>query len=311
MKIIDAHSHYMPPEVAQKTAFFKVNWSDADRQLKIMDQHGIEKSLLLYPTSDAHIQMGGWKNLSQIYNEKIAELVQKFPDRLIGAGILPMDDPDAIPAALQQIEDYGFPFISLASSYDGKFLDEPQFSPIFEFASAKQIAIHVHSQILNPIGEERVRDPLLSPVLEYLFDVSMCIGKMMMSGLFLRYPKVKLIFAHYGGVLPLVKERFDTTYAMLRKREFVKDLTKNPSDYFKNLFFDTSGSRSIASLLCALEVTDSQHILFGSDFPANQKIAESIEVVQNSSFSSEVKEAVLGGNFENILGQSSFSVEKH
>ena len=38
--IIDAHSHYMPPEVAKNTAFFKVNWSDLDRQLAVMDEHG-------------------------------------------------------------------------------------------------------------------------------------------------------------------------------------------------------------------------------------------------------------------------------
>ena len=42
--MIDTHSHYMPPQVAQNTMFFKVNWSDLDRQLKVMDESGIEKS---------------------------------------------------------------------------------------------------------------------------------------------------------------------------------------------------------------------------------------------------------------------------
>ena len=72
----------------------------------------------------------------------------------------------------------------------------------------KNLPIHVHPQIMNPIGEERVCDPLLTPVIEYVFDVTMCIGKLMMSGTFLKFPDVKFIFAHYGGVLPLVKERF-------------------------------------------------------------------------------------------------------
>ena len=58
--IIDAHSHYMPPSIAQNTMFFKVNWSDVDKQLTLMDQNNIEKALLLYPTSDAHLNMGGW-----------------------------------------------------------------------------------------------------------------------------------------------------------------------------------------------------------------------------------------------------------
>ena len=153
--------------------------------------------------------------------------------------------------------------------------------------------VHVHAQIMNPIGEERVRDPLLTPVLEYVFDVSVCIGKMMMSGTFLKFPDVKFIFAHYGGVLPLVKERFDTTYSMLRRREFVKDLSKLPSAYFKNLYFDTSGSKSSASLACSLEVTDAGHILFGSDFPANQGVAEAIACIGQSIFSEENKRAIL------------------
>jgi len=290
--VVDAHSHYMPPEVAQNTAFFKFGWSDVDKQLSLMDDHHIEKSLLLYPTSDAHLNMGGWTNLCKVYNQSIADVVKRHTGRFIGAGILPVDSPDQFGNELNRIQDLNLKVVSLASSYEGKYLDDAIFDPVYEFAQKNRMPIHVHSQIMNPIGEERVRDPLLSPVLEYVFDVSMCIGKMMMSGTFIKFPEVNFIFAHYGGVLPLVKERFDTTYAMLRKREFVKDLGKLPGEYFKNLYLDTSGSKSAASLLCALEVVDAEHILFGSDFPANQNFAEAIEVIQGASLSDEDKKSI-------------------
>ena len=293
MKIIDAHSHYMPPEVAQNTAFFKVNWSDVDRQLAVMDANNIARALLLYPTSDAHLNMGGWQNVCRVYNQEIAAVVSAHKGRFIGGGIIPADTPAQFSAELKRIQDLGLRVISLASSYEGKYLDDEIFSPVYEFAQKNNMPIHVHPQIMNPIGEDRVRDPLLTPVLEYVFDVSVCIGKMMMSGTFLKFPDVRFIFAHYGGVLPLVKERFDTTYAMLRRREFVRDLSKLPSAYFKNLYFDTSGSKSPASLACALEVTDAAHILFGSDFPANQGISEAIACVEKSNFSSENKRAML------------------
>jgi len=299
--IIDSHSHCMPPEVAQKTAFFKVGWSDVDNQLRLMDEKGIAKALLLYPTSDAHIQMGGWKPLCDVYNRETAALVKKHPGRFVGAGILPVDSPALIPAELKRIEELGLRAISLASSYEGQYLDGEIFFPVYEFARKKNFPIHVHPQIVNPIGEERVRDPLLSPVLEYVFDVSVCIGKMMMAGTFLKYPNVHFIFAHYGGVLPFVKERFDNTYTMLRKRNFVKDLTKNPSDYFKNLYFDMSGSKSAASLLCALELTDASHILWGSDYPANQNISDVISVVENSSLGSKEKFCIFSQNMARIL----------
>lgn len=298
---IDAHSHYMPPEVAAKTAFFKEHWSDTESQLRLMDDNHVNQALLLYPTSDAHINMGSWKNLCDAYNPAIAGLVKKHHDRFIGAGILPVDAPNAISSELKHIENLGLKVISLASSYNGVYLDDPLFFEVYEFAQNNNMPVHVHPQIMNPIGEERVRDPLLSPVLEYVFDVSMCIGKMMMSGVFLKFPKVNFIFAHYGGVLPIVKERFDSTYKMLRRRNFVKDLAQDPSEYFANLYFDTSGSKSKASLLAALELSDHHHILWGSDFPANQNMVDSLGVISQTILSTQERNCLFGENFRRLL----------
>jgi predicted TIM-barrel fold metal-dependent hydrolase len=161
--------------------------------------------------------------------------------------------------------------------------------------------VHVHPQIMGPIGQERVDDPLLSPVLEYVFDVSMCLGKMMMSGVFTKHPKVKFIFAHFGGVLPIVRERFDSTYSMLRGRNFVKDLGKAPGEFFKHLYFDMSGTRSGGSLQTALEMTDVNHILWGSDFPANQNFKDSLSVVAQGILSAEQRSLILGQNLHHLL----------
>ena len=88
---------------------------------------------------------------------------------------------------------------------------------------------------------------------------------------------------------------------MLRKREFVKDLGKNPSEYFKNLYFDTSGSRSPASLLCALEVVDADHILWGSDYPANQNVPDSLAIIDRAALTNEQKTAILSGTLSGLL----------
>ena len=298
---IDAHSHYMPPEVAQNTAFFKQFWSDSANQLRLMDEYFIDQAVLLYPTSDAHLNMGGWLPVCKIYNQRISELVKTHQGRFIGAGILPVDAPAGIKDELKNIRDLDLKILSLASSYEGKYLDDPIFDEVFEFASKNKMPVHIHPQILNPIGQERVHDPLLSPVLEYVFDVSMCFGKMMMSGVFTKYPDVRFIFAHFGGVLPIVKERFDSTYSMLRRRNFVKDLGKSPSEYLKNLYFDMSGTRSQGSLQTALEMTDANHILWGSDFPANQNFKDSLGVVNKSILSLDTRNLILGENLRGLL----------
>ena len=298
---IDFHSHYMPPAIAENTMFFKMGWSDLDRQLGLMDQLGIEQSVLLYPTSDAHLNMGGWTSLCRIYNAAIADVIKKYPSRFIGGGILPPDNSKNLMDEIKHIQDSGLKVISLASSYDGKYLDDEIFFPVYSYAQEKGVPIHVHSQIMNPIGCERLQDPLLTPVLEYVFDVSACIGKLMMSGVLQKFDKVKFVFAHYGGVLPIVKERFDTTYQMLRRRDFVRDIKKNPSDYFKNLYFDMSGSKSKASLLCALELTDFSHILFGSDFPANQNVAQTIDGLKQLDWNFDEDVFILSKNAHQLI----------
>lgn len=291
----------MPKEIGEKTMFFKAGWSDLGRQLKCMDDCGIEMSLLLYPTSDAHLNMGGWKNLCAVYNQEIAQAVKAHPARFVGAGIMPIDEPGAIGGELKRVRELGLKAISLASSYEGKYLSDEVFFSIYEFAAKHKMPIHVHPQIISPIGEDRVKDPLLTPVLQYVFDVSMAIGKLMMEGTFLKFPETIFIFAHYGGVLPLVKERFDNTYLMLRNREFVKDLKQLPSAYFKNLYFDTSGSRSVGSLQCALEITDAGHILYGSDFPANQDMVGSIRAIESSPLTKLDSHGILNHNFRKCL----------
>jgi len=298
---IDAHSHYMPPEVAANTAFFKEHWSDAEVHLRLMDEYHIDQSVILYPTSDAHLNMGGWQGVCKIYNQEIAALVKKHPGRFIGGGILPVDAPAAIKDELKRIRDLGLKILSLASSYEGKYLDDPVFDEVFKFAQDNRMPVHVHPQIMNPIGQERVHDPLLSPVLEYVFDVSICIGKMMMSGVFTKYPKVDFIFAHFGGVLPIVRERFDSTYSMLRRRNFVKDLGKTPGEYFSRLYFDMSGTRSLGALQTALEMADISHLLWGSDFPANQNFKDSLSVISKGILPAAQRNQILGENLRDLL----------
>ncbi|MBF0512387.1 MAG: amidohydrolase [Candidatus Omnitrophica bacterium] len=299
--IIDAHSHYMPPEVAQNTAFFKEYWSDVDAHLRVMDEHHVDKALLLYPNSDAHLNMGGWSKLCHVYNQRIAELLKAHQGRFIGAGILPIDAPQSIAKELIRIHDLGLKVLSLASSYEGKYLDDPIFCQVFEFAASHQMPVHVHPQILSPIGEERVKDPLLSPVFEYLFDVSISFGKMMMSGVFVKHPQVNFIFAHFGGVLPIVKERLDSTYSMLRARGFVKDIGARPGEYLSRLYYDTSGCSSAGTLQAALEMADEKHILWGSDFPANRNLKDSLGVVSRYILSTQERNFLLGENFNSLF----------
>jgi predicted TIM-barrel fold metal-dependent hydrolase len=139
------------------------------------------------------------------------------------------------------------------------------------------------------------------PVVEYIFDLTMCAGTMMMSDVLSHGNGLKVIFAHFAGVLPFLADRFDSTYAMLRSRDMVKDLGSMPSEILRNVFVDISGVKSISLLNMALEFFGTRRIVWGSDFPAQKKPGESINALESLDIQREAKEDILGGNLINLL----------
>jgi len=299
--IIDAHSHWLPEEIIKNVHFFHKGWGDIDAQLKLMDEAGIAKAVLSYPTSDAHLKLGSFAQVAHIYNNHVAKIIKHHPDRFIGAAVLPIDNSEDMVAELKRAtEELGFKAVSIASSYNGSYLDDKRFLPIYSKAQEANIPIFVHSQIVNPIGFERVQDPLLTPVIEYVFDTTICIGKLLMADILKDY-KVNFVFAYFGGVVPFLAQRFDATYQMLRGMNFVKDLKGNPTEYLKNIYVDTSGDTTKANFLSALELLGPRHLLWGSDWPAKKDVLAGMQAVKDLAISEEDKANILGGNLEKLL----------
>jgi predicted TIM-barrel fold metal-dependent hydrolase len=301
VKIIDAHSHWLPEEIILNAHFYHKGWGLIDTQLKAMDEAGIAQAVLSYPTSDAFVKLGGHGAVAKAFNNNVAKILKEYPGRFIGAAVLPADDQDELLREFKRsTEELGFRAISLATSYNGAYLDDVRFIPVYKLAQDRNIPIFVHSQIVNPIGFERVQDPLLTPAIEYVFDTTICIGKLLMSDI-LRDYSVKFVFGYFGGVIPFLSHRFDATYQMLRGVNFVKDLKGNPTDFLKNIYVDTSGDIRKANFLAALELLGPKHLLWGSDWPAKKDIAGSINAVRDLEISEEDKENILGRNLESIF----------
>ncbi len=301
MKIIDAHSHWLPEEVILNAHFYHKGWGMIEAQLKAMDEAGIDQAVLSYPTSDAFVKLGGHGAVAKAFNNNVARILKDHPSRFIGAAVLPIDNEEEMLWEFKRAtEELGFRAISLATSYNGIYLEDSRFLILYKLAQEKAIPIFVHSQIVNPIGFERVQDPLLTPVIEYVFDTTICIGKLLMSDI-LRDYSVKFIFGYFGGVIPNLSHRFDATYQMLRGVDFVKDLKGNPTDFLKNIYVDTSGDIRKANFLAALELLGPKHLLWGSDWPAKKDILSSINAVRSLEVSEEDKESILGGNLDRIF----------
>ncbi|WAC06368.1 MAG: amidohydrolase family protein [Thermodesulfobacteriota bacterium] len=300
--IIDAHSHWLPEEIIRNAHFFSPAWGDIEAQVSMMDKAGIDQAVLSYPTTNAHLKMGSFNEVARIYNDAIARIVVRFPDRFIGAAILPLGNSEEMVFELRRAtEQLGFRALSLASSYNGVYLDDRTVWPIFEIAQKNRIPIFVHPQIINPIGSERVNDPLLTPVIEYVFDTTISIGKLLMADIFTLFPELTLIFSNFGGIITHVANRFDETYKMLRGINFVKDLGGNPTQFLKNIYVDTGGDKTTSNFLSALELLGTQHILWGSDWPAKKDIKGSQEAVSQLPLSQNEIKNILGETINNLL----------
>lgn len=300
--IIDAHSHWLPQEIINCAHFFSQSWGNIETHIEAMDAAGVDKTVLSYPTTDAHLRLGSLKRTADIYNERVGSILKKHRNRFIGAAILPVDDKKEMLEEYERaVHGLGFRALSLATSHQGVFLDDPMYFDLYKKAEKDRVPVFVHSQIVKPIGSSQVEDPLLTPVIEYVFETTMAVGKMMMSGIFEQFKKLAFVFGYFGGVTPFLAHRYDATYNMLRGINFVKDLGKVPSEHLKNIYVDTGGDKTIENYLSSLGLFGAKHIVWGSDYPAKKNIKESMDVLDSLPITPEDRKYILGENLARIF----------
>ncbi|MDD5236970.1 MAG: amidohydrolase family protein, partial [Candidatus Omnitrophica bacterium] len=106
--IIDAHSHWLPAKIIENAHFYHKGWGDIDAQVKMMKESGIDQAVLTYPTSDAHVKLGSFNEAARIYNNSIAEIMERYPRRFIGAAILPVGNSKEVMDEFKRAMDSGF-----------------------------------------------------------------------------------------------------------------------------------------------------------------------------------------------------------
>lgn len=292
-KLCDAHIHFIPQELAVHTAFYQGTWTDKEKLYAFLDEHHVEKALLAYPSTDAHLHLGNAR-VCQVYNAAVAHVVKENP-RIIAAGLVDLDNADAIQPAVQALKDEGFAALSIASSYDGKFVVR-ELRPLLEAAQQHRLPVVVHPQTINPIGFDRVQDPLLMPVLEYSLDSSMFLGLLVMENLLEQY-EVTFVFSSLGGIVPFLKDRFDRVYTMLRARGLVRDLGKLPSEIMRQVYVDTAGA-PLKNIQLAIDLFGEDRLLWGSDYPVVGDIRRDLDSLGRLG---QVGEKIAYANFSRVF----------
>ncbi len=307
-RIIALEEHFWTPElIALRRTVDQVNPKSVERlgdlgalRLREMDAAGIDIQVL----SEAE---PGVQNLApevavplaRVSNDLLHEAVKRSPARFAGFATLPTPDPVAAARELERtVKELGFCGAMVHGSSRGHFLDEPQFRPIFESASALDVPIYLHPCTPQPaVFDTYYKDypGLGRAALGFGIEMAVQAARLVVSGVFDEFPRLKIILGHLGETLPFVLWRADDTLSRRAK------LRRSFREYFTDHFYlTTSGNFSQPALQCAIAELGVARILFAVDWPF-QPNGQAVDFVEQAKLTAAEREQIFGINARSLL----------
>ena len=329
--IIDVYNHILPKKY-QDTLEKKVtgrgsnlpssNWAktvptllDLEARFRIMDAFDgyIQVISIASPPAYAIAPAPVAIELARIANDELAELVQKYPERFVaGIATLPMNDPEAAVAEAERaIKDLRLRAVEVYTDIAGKPLDAPEFMPLYEKMAelGRPIFIHPRGLMSTPDyeGEEFSKYRLWTK-LGWPYATAMAVYRLVYSGVIERFPGLKVVTHHCGGLIPYLAGRLDwaddVNEMLMGQRDI--DLKEHALVYFRRIFYDTAVSGNTGALQCARAFAGVDQMVFGTDLPFGNQlgrrlIRQAIEAVERMGLSDEEKRKIYRDNAIKLL----------
>lgn len=267
---IDIHHHLLPPKfVAEMKQHVKGEnpppWTPA-RSIEDMDKNGIATSVtsLMQPQlTFGSVELG--RRLARESNEYAATLVRDYPGRFGMFATLPLLDTEGslreIAYAMDVLKADGF---GLMTSYNGKYLGDPVFWPVWEELNRRKAIVYNH-----PLSVECCRNPVAQYIqnsaIEYATDTSRMIATLLFSGAAARFPDIRWIHSHGGGTMPFLYSRYTRQEAATKNREQL--LPNGVAFEVKKFYYDTAQANHAGALAALLKIASVSQVMFGTDFP--------------------------------------------
>lgn len=240
---------------------------DAERLIACMNGMGIERAVLSLATPFVKYDLPASLacDAAALYNNELAALCREAPDRFAGWAYLPMPDAQAAAGELRRaVKDLGLVGGYLPSNVQGRYLDCPDFTPVFAAAAELNVPLFVHPS--NPPARERMASYELAVVAGYLFDTTLNIFHIIFGGLLDRYPTLRLCCTHLGGYAPMLRARMQRE--LDTNRELATRLRRPLAEYLRSLYFDTiCFDPGYARFAVGAGALDPTHLVLGSDTP--------------------------------------------
>ena len=313
-KVIALEEHYSDREIAD-------TFPPADRhggkildrlfdynelRLAEMDEAGVDMQVLSQSAPSLQRLDGETAvRIATAANDRLAKIVEANPDRFAAFAALPTADPTGAAAELERsVTQLGFKGAMVHGLTNGLFLDDKQFWPIFERAQALDVPLYLHpaspdQAVVDRYYKDYVEDfpSILAATWGFTVETATQAIRLVLSGVFDKYPGLKIILGHMGEGLPFLMWRIDFTL----KRMGNKVMERTYREYFSEHFWiTTSGNFSNSALLCSVMEMGIDRIMFSIDYPFVDN-NPGTDWIPNIPLCEEDKAKLLHGNVERLL----------
>jgi predicted TIM-barrel fold metal-dependent hydrolase len=273
-------------------------------RIKDMDAAGIDIAVLSHGApSGQKLPLPTAVPLIRRVNDRLAEAVANNPTRFAAFAALPTVDPQAAADELERCVGLGFKGAMLHGLSNGEFLDQKKFWPIYARAEQLDVPIYLHPSLPHPaVLEAYFKDymddyPMLArPAWGYTIETGTLAIRLVLSGVFEKHPKLKVILGHLGESLPFQMWRIDQALARAGQKSL------NFREIFTNNFWvTTSGFFSTPALLCSMLELGIDRILFAVDWPFVADSEPGVKWMEGVPLSAADKIKILSGNAKKLL----------
>ena len=303
----------LPKEVNEKFAKMRFTTPVLEEigqdRLDFMAYHQVDMQIISYtnPVPDS-VPKEKAVELCKKANDILAEKIKKYPDKFKAFATLPMASPiDAAIELERCVKEYGFVGALISGTYQNKFYDDEEFLPIFKKAEELDVPISWHPEFIDSkILEHYYLSSNYSTLIGMQFgsagfgwhlDVGLHMTRLVLSGIFDKFPNLKFISGHYGETIPAMLDRMDQI--MTQEQTGLK---KPISAYFKeNIYYTPSGIISNNQLEYVVKVFGASHILWALDYPYVPFKSSFASFLLNANLTDEEKELIAHKNAEKLF----------
>jgi len=324
-QIIDFHDHYYPPKYLEALergpSAVRIShdeegnpWlhypgdyniavrghRDIEFREQVLRDAGVDTQIITLTTPGTHVETPTTAaRLATLVNDCFAQVVADKRGRFAALATLPLNHPAASVQELRRaMEQLHFRGAMVFSNINGVALWDQRFWKLYEVADELGAMFHIHPT--NPVGVEAMLDYWLMPLVGFLFDTTLAAAGLVFSGVTERFPRMRWVLGHLGGAIPYLAERLDRGYEAFK--ECRKNISKPPSHYLKQFYFDTVNFDPRAIEL-AVKFAGAGQILAGSDYPHQiGSIEKMLSSIRGVNVSEDDKQRILGGNATQLLG---------